>query len=366
MSGELLVYGSYGYIGALVARTAVDEGLSPVIAGRRADRVEEQALELGVDHRVFTLDHPDVVRQHVADFDAVLNCAGPFSRTAAQLRTACLREGTDYLDLAGEIDVLEAAAELDREAEQADVVILPGVGFDVVPTDCLAAHLESRLPSATSLTLAMDGLGTFSPGTLKSILEELPQSGVVRENGELRTVPAAWRTRRFDFGRGEKTGVTVPWGDVSAAYYTTGIKNIEVYATVPEFAVNVMRRTRPLVPVLATRPGQRLLTGAVDALVSGPTAQERAQSANHILGEVEDDEGNRVATRLKTPDTYDFAAQASVESTRRVLDGEVSAGFQTPASAFGSEFVTEFDGIEREDLDTALPLGSSVGATERE
>ncbi|WP_117594434.1 saccharopine dehydrogenase family protein [Haloprofundus halophilus] len=359
MSTDLLVYGSYGYIGALVARTAVDEGLSPVIAGRRTERVEEQALELGVDYRVFALDHPDVVRRQITDVDAVLNCAGPFSRTADKLRTACLREGVDYLDLAGEIDVLEAAAELDRDAEKGDVTVLPGVGFDVVPTDCLAAHLESRLPSATSLTLALEGLGTFSPGTLKSIVEELPQSGVVRENGALRTVPAAWRTRQFDFGGGEKTGVTVPWGDVSAAYYTTGIENIEVYATVPEFAVSAMQRTRPLVAVAATPPVQRLLMGVVDAVVSGPTAQERAQSANHILGEVEDDEGNRAAARLKTPDTYNFAAQSAVEAARRVLDGDVSAGFQTPASAFGSEFVLSFDGVEREDvenLDSVVPL----------
>ncbi|WP_224333783.1 saccharopine dehydrogenase family protein [Haloprofundus halobius] len=359
MSGNLLVYGSYGYIGALVARTAVDRGLSPVLAGRRAERVEEQALELGVDYRVFTLDHPDIVRRHVAAFDAVLNCAGPFSQTAEPLRRACLDEGTDYLDLAGEVDVLEATAELDRDAEQAEISLLPGVGFDIVPTDCLAAHLESRLPSATSLTLALDGLGTFSPGTLKSILEELPQSGVVRESGELRTVPAAWRTRRFDFGGGAKTGVTVPWGDVSAAYYTTGIENIEVYATVPEFAVGAMRRTRPLVSVLATKPAQRVLKGVVDAVVTGPTAQERAQSVNHVLGAVEDDEGNRAAARLKTPDTYDFAAQSAVESARRVLDDEVSAGFQTPASAFGSEFVLSFDGVEREDvddLDTVVPV----------
>jgi short subunit dehydrogenase-like uncharacterized protein len=349
MGDQLLIYGSYGYIGSLIATVAVDEGLSPVLAGRRAEAVERQATDLDLDHRVFSLEHPSVVERQVEDVAAVLNCAGPFSNTAEPLFSACLRAGTDYLDLDGEIDTLEATAARDRDAEKADVTLLPGVGFDVVPTDCLAAHLESRLPSATRLTLALDGLGTFSPGTLKSIVSDLPDAGVVREGGELRGVPAAWKTRRFDFGRGAKPAVTVPWGDVSMAYYTTGIPNIEVYATVPRFAVGAMRRSRPLVPLFGAKPVRRAATGLIDAVVSGPTAEERAASSTRVWGEVEDDDGNRVTARLRTPDTYDVAAHTAVEAARRVVAGDVEAGFQTPASAFGSEFVLDFDGVEREE-----------------
>ena len=360
MGENLLLYGSYGYTGALIARRAADAGLSPVLAGRRAEPLERQATDLGLDHRTFSLEHPRVVERQVADFDAVLNCAGPFSETARPMYEACLDAGTDYLDIAGEIDVLEAIAERDREAEKSDVTLFPGVGFDVVPTDCLAAHLQNRLPDATRLTLALDGLGTFSPGTLKSIVADLGESGAIREDGEIRTVPAAWRTRRFDYGTGAKPSVTVPWGDVSTAYYATGIPNIEVYASVPKRVPEVMRRTRALVPLLGAKPVRAGLNALIDAVVSGPTAEERARSTTRIRGEVENDEGERAVARLLTPDTYDVTARTAVEAAERTLSGEVSAGFQTPASAFGPEFITEFEGVELEDLEAeAAPVDLS-------
>jgi short subunit dehydrogenase-like uncharacterized protein len=360
VTDELLIYGAYGYTGALVAETAVERGLSPVLAGRSAEKVERQATDLGLDHRVFSLRHPEVVEDHVEDFSAVLNCAGPFSETARPMYSACLHAGTDYLDITGEIDVLEAIAERDRDAEEADVTLLPAVGFDVVPTDCLAAYLQTQMDSATRLTLAIDGLGTFSPGTAKSIVEGLSRSGAVRENGELRTVPAAWKTRHLDFGRGPKPAVTIPWGDVSTAYFTTGIPNVETYATVPDYVPNVMQKTRPLIPLLGTEPVQSAMKAAIDAAVSGPTAEERAQSLARIWGEVEDDAGNRFAARMRTPDTYDLTAQTAVESARRVVEGEVNSGFQTPASAFGPDYVLEFDGVEREDVSEYSEVGASI------
>ena len=349
MADELLIYGSYGYTGNLLVREAVDRGLSPVLAGRRAEPVERQATNFGLDHRVFSLEHSRVVEREAEAFDAVLNCAGPFSRTADRLISACLEVGTDYLDIAGQISVLEEIAARDREAERADVTLLPAVGFDVVPTDCLAAHVEGRLPSATHLAIAIDGMGTFSPGTLKSIIEGLGRPGAVRENGAVREVPAAWKTRRVDLGDGANPAVTVPWGDVSTAYYTTGIGNIETYATVPEYAADAMRRTRGLTPLAGSWPVRRALEALIDAFVSGPTAEERANSMTRVWAEATDDDGERVAARLRTPDTYDVTAETAVESARRVLDGEVSAGVPTPASAFGADYVLEFDGVERED-----------------
>lgn len=349
MGDELLVYGSYGYTGSLIAQTAVGRDLSPILAGRHAKTVERQATDLGLDHRVFSLEHPAVVERQIESVDAVLNCAGPFSETAAPLYDACLRGGTDYLDIAGRVDVLEAVAERDREAERAEVTLLPAVGFDVVPTDCLAAHLEIRLPSATHLTIAIDGLGTFSRGTVKSMIEGLSRPDAVRVDGQIRAVPAAWRTRRFDFGQGTKVAMTVPWGDVSTAYYTTGIPNIEVYATVPPFAIDVARWSRPLAPLLGAKPLQQGLKTLADAAISGPSAAERAQSSARVWGQARNDEDERITARLRTPDTYALIARTAVEAARRVLAGEVAPGYQTPASAFGADFVLEFEGVERED-----------------
>ena len=361
MVGDLLVYGSYGYAGSLITQRAVDRGLDPVVAGRDAERVERQATGVGVDHRVFSLEHRQVVEDHVAAADAVLNCAGPFSATTGRLASACMAVGTDYLDLAGEIDVLEWVAERDREAEKAGVSLVPGVGFDVAATDCLAGFLESQLRTSTGLTLALDGLGTFSPGTLKSIVDDLPRAGAVREGGTIRYKPAAWKTREFDFGRGPKTAVSVPWGDVSSAYYTTGIPNIEVYATVPAYALGAMRRTRRLLPLLGRGPAKAALTAPIDATVSGPTAEERSRSSTRVRGEVTDDEGNRVTARLETPDTYDFATASAVDAAVRVLDDDAPDGFQTPASAFGADFVLGVDGVGRTVVDAKRVPAAGAG-----
>ena len=362
MGDGLLLYGSYGYTGSLIARAAVEAGLEPTLAGRDAEKVERQALDLGCDHRTFSLQHPEVAGEAVADFDAVLNCAGPFEETVKPLATACLRTGTDYLDIAGEIDVLEETAGQDAAAREAGITLLPAVGFDVVPTDCLAAHLHERLPSATDLTLAIDGLGTFSPGTVKSIVRGLSLPGAVREDGRIRAVPAAWKTRRIDFGQGAKPAVTVPWGDISTAYYATEIPNIETYAAVPGYATELLRWTRPLTPVLAAGPVQAALERVAEAVVSGPTPDERARSVTRVWGEVTDDEGGRAVSHLRTPDTYDVTAQTAVETARRVLDGEVDEGFQTPASAFGPDFVLDFEGIEREDVERGPGLEATPGA----
>ena len=355
MADELLIYGSYGYTGRLIARRAVEEGLGPVLAGRRSEPVEALATDLGLDHRVFSLEHPRVVERTVADVDAVLNCAGPFGATATPLLSACLEVGTDYLDLAGAVDVLEDVAARDAEADAADVTALPAVGFDVVATDCLAAQLHDEALDATHLTLAMDGLGTFSPGTLKSIVEGMKRPGVVRADGRLRDVPMAWKVREFDFGSGPKPAVTVPWGDVSTAYYSTGISNIVTYATVPAYAAQTMRRTRPLAPLLGTGPVQAVLKRLIDVAVTGPSAAERARSETRVFGEVVDESGTRTAARLRTPDTYDVTAVTAVEAARRTLAGEVENGFQTPASAFGPEFVLAFDGVRREDVTGRVP-----------
>jgi short subunit dehydrogenase-like uncharacterized protein len=351
VTDELLVYGSYGYVGSLVAQVAVEEGESPVLAGRRAERVEAQATELGLDHRTFSLEYPEVVEDNLEEFDAVLNCAGPYSATAGPLVEACVRTGTDYLDLDGQVDVLESTADRGAEAAEAGVTLLPAVGLDVAATDCLAAHLADQVEDPVRLFLAMDGLGTFSPGTVKSMIDGLDRPGVVREDGELRTVPMGWKTRDVEFDGVRKRAVTVPWGNVSTASDATGVQNVETYATVPEFAIQAMHRTRRLVPLLEADPVNGALQRLVDAVVSGPTAAERGQSLTRIFGQVESDSGERAAARLRVPDTYDFTARSAIESARRVLDGEVDDGYVTPARAFGPDYVFEFPGVERRDVD---------------
>lgn len=344
MDGQVLIYGAYGYTGSLIVDHAVEQDLSPVLAGRRTEPLEELATEHDLPYRAFSLEHPHVVESQVADVDIVLNCAGPFSDTAPVLLDACLDAETDYLDIAGRITVLEAIAERDAEIADVGVAAVPAVGFDAVPTDCLAALLADRVDSPQALTLALDGLQTFSPGTLKSIIENLDQPGAVREDGVVRDVPLAWKTRAFDFGVAEKTGVTVPWGTISTAYYSTGIGDIETYATLPDIALKGLRLRNTMTPLFGSATFKRVLSAGVDRFVSGPTPDERARSTARIWGMVEGADDSAIA-RLTTPDTYDLTAATAVESVRRVLADDVGSGFHTPVTAFGANYVTEFDGV---------------------
>ena len=225
-----LLYGANGYTAQLIAYEATKHGPPPILAGRNADAVGALARQLNLEHRVFALDDPAAVDAGLKDVAVVLNCAGPFSRTAKPMADACLRRRVHYLDVTGEISVFEELAGHDAEAQAAGVMLMPGAGFDVVPSDCLAAHLKRRLPTANKLALGFQALGGFSRGTATTMVENLPKGGMIRRGGVLTHVPTAWRTRVIDFGRGPVRAMTIPWGDVATAYRSTGIPDIEVYA----------------------------------------------------------------------------------------------------------------------------------------
>ena len=223
-----LIYGSYGYTGQLIADLAVKEGLKPILAGRDETQLKAQAQRLGLEYRAFDLANIPALDSALQEVEVVLHCAGPFVLTFRQMAEACLRNKKHYVDISGEIEGFEALAALDNEAKQASIMLLPGAGFDVVPTDCLSAHLKQRLPSGTYLRLFIRGVGAgVSRGTAKSAIENMHRQGRIRKDGKIVQEPAAWKVVQKDFGRGPVSTVTVGWGDVSTAYYSTGIPNIE-------------------------------------------------------------------------------------------------------------------------------------------
>ena len=191
MQKQFVIYGANGYTGALTAREAVARGLRPILAGRNSPQVAAVAQRLGLPHRIAALDDGAALDALLQEVTVVLHCAGPFVHTAAPMVDACLRNGMHYLDITGEIGVYEALAARDVEAKAAGVMLLPGVGFDIVPSDCLAAHLKRRLPSATHLTLALRALGGVSQGTAVTGLEAMArgEGGMVRRDGKLTPTP---------------------------------------------------------------------------------------------------------------------------------------------------------------------------------
>jgi short subunit dehydrogenase-like uncharacterized protein len=279
----------------------------------------------------------------------VLHCAGPFSRTSKPMADACLRTRTHYLDVTGEVEVFEALAARDAEARGAGVMLLPGCGFDVVPSDCLAVHLKGRLPGARRLALAFAGLGRLSRGTATTAIEGLGRGGLVRRGGVLTPVPSAWKARRIDFGEGERTAVTIPLGDLSTAWRSTGIPDIELYLAASPGLRALAVAGRYLGPLLGSARVRRFLTARVRGRAPGPTEDERRRGRAFVWGEVEDGEGSRVVSRLATPEGYTFTARSAVEIVERALAGQAPPGFQTPATAYGPDLVLALDGVTRTD-----------------
>jgi short subunit dehydrogenase-like uncharacterized protein len=351
MPSNFLLYGANGYTGKLIARLAHERGMNPILAGRDSSSIEPLATELGFEHRVFSLDDAPAIDAALGEVAVVLHCAGPFSRTSRAMADACLRTGTHYLDITGEATVIETLAARDREAKKAGVMLLPCVGFDVVPSDCLAAHLKRRLPSATHLALGIQGMGRVSRGTATTMVENINRGGLVRREGKLTPVPAAWKTREIDFGRGPVTAVTIPWGDIASAYYSTGIPNIEVYAGVPRSVRRMMKLSRAFGWLLGTGPMQRFLKKRIKAQPPGPNEEERARGKSFVWGEVKDDAGQVAASRLEGPEGYTLTALTALLITERVLAGQFAAGFQTPSKAYGPDLILEIEGVTREDLE---------------
>ena len=350
MDSRFLLYGSYGFVGQVIAKLAIQKGLHPILSGRNEIKLSAQAQMLGLEYRVFSLDDSISMDVALKDVPVVLHCAGPYLQTSKLMVDGCLRTKTHYLDLTGEIPVYQSLAMRDDEGKTKGVMILPGVGFDVVPTDCLALHLKQRLPTATQLTLAFctDGPAGLPPGTANTMIEMIPYGNKIRQNGRMVNAKFGLKSRKIDFGQGEKLVTQLPWGDTFMAYYSTGIPNIEDYALIPDSMrqnLLISQYLRPLFKITAIRTLFKRL------MKSGSTEEERSGTKTHVWGEVKDEHGNSAISRLHGPEAgVDWTAISALAVVEKILANQFVPGFQTPARAYGADFVLESDLVTRENV----------------
>ena len=335
-----MIYGANGYTGKLLAELAVEKGLHPLLAGRSESKIRPIAEKLGLEYRAFDLGDPMAAAKGIKEVDLVMHCAGPFSATSAPMVEACLKTGTHYLDITGEIEVFEAIHARTQEAKKSGSVLMPGVGFDVVPSDCLAASLARALPDATELELALGGFGTASAGTAKTAVEGLPKGGRIRKNGRIIKVPTGHKAKEIQFSDKPRWCMAIPWGDVSTAYYSTGIPNITVYTSVPRAMSTMTRLSAPFMGVTALPAVQNFLKNQIEKRVKGLDEKLRRTGRVHLWGQVKNDAGKVVTGTLDCPEGYRFTVLSAMASVERVLAGEVPGGAWTPSAAFGADFVT--------------------------
>lgn len=350
MDDRILIYGANGFTGRLLVEEALRLGIEPVVAGRSGREIREIASRHGLEYRLASLSEPEFVDVMLDGVACVAHVAGPFEDTYRPMLDACIRTGTHYVDITGEIDVLEAIAARDTELSAASVVAIPGAGFDVVPSDCLVAHTAARVPEPHSLTVFISAGGRPSRGTARTSIRSIDSPSRIRRNGAIVPFPGDPR-RPFDTGTETVEALVVSWGDVSTAYHSTGIGDIVVLFPSNPALGRLAATPNWVKRLLATPPAQRALEALVERATIGPSVSSRRRSSSTIVAQVFAPDGAMARSRLTTPNGYELTARTSIEMARRVAAGAVEPGFHTPSRAFGADFILEFDGCERADLD---------------
>ncbi len=344
-SNRFLLYGANGYTGRLIAGLAASYGLQPVLAGRREEAVRLLAEELGLLFRIIDLDNPGQLETALKELDLVVHAAGPFDKTAKQMIEACLQTGTHYLDINGDLSVFEMVKRYDDAAKEKNIMLLPGAGFDIVPTDCMALHLKNRLPDATHLKLAFASMGGgISHGTAMTMVSKLGYGGAARENGKIVRQPLGKEGMWVDFGERKLFVMSIPWGDVSTAYYTTGIPNIQVYTAVKPGIYRMMKLQAMFNWLLKTEWFKNRIRKKIKSRPAGPGAEMRSRAKSFIWGEVRNEKGEVVSGHFTCKDGYSLTAHSCLIIAKKVLEKNFKPGFQTPAACYGEELVNEIPG----------------------
>lgn len=344
-----VIYGSYGYTGRLIAEKAADYHTNVILSGRNEEKLKKQSEKLGLPYHSAELSDAAEMNELLSNAELVIHCAGPFIHTWKPMLEACIRNSCHYLDITGEIPVFEGIKARDKEITDARIMAMPGTGFDVVPTDCLALYLKNQLPDANQLELAFMGLGGgVSHGTAQTMAENLGSGGAARQDGKIKNVPAAWKTRTIDFGPKTRTAATIPWGDVSTAHFTTGIENIIVYTAMKKSAIRWLKLSNWVAPVLRLSPVRSFAKKQISKNVTGPDQATRETGTSYIWGEVKNKSGEIVTARQVTPEGYRLTALSALKIAQKVSSDNFITGYQTPASAYGEDLILEIEGTERE------------------
>lgn len=351
MTKKVIIYGSYGYTGQLIVQEIKLLNFDIILAGRDLKKLKNQSEQTGYPFEVVDIENSGALEKLLSQATLVIHCAGPFQHTAKKMILACLKTKTHYTDITGEFPVFELLFQFDSAAKEAGIMIMPGVGFDVVPSDCLAVHLKNRLPSAKHLQLAFTSFkGGVSRGTALTSAENLGQGSYVRKNGILVRTSAAANVKQINFGPFNTTTVSIPWGDISTAFRSTAIPNIEVFMGMPQKLIRMLKLSNYFSWLFKIKWLKSSIKTQINNKISGPTVERRRKGRSYFWGTVWDEKSNTCTSLLETIDGYTLTAKTSVLIAEKVLNGKFETGFQTPALAYGPDLILAVDKTIRTDL----------------
>lgn len=186
---DVVVYGATGFTGRLVAehllKTYGAEGqVRWAMAGRDLAKLRAVAAEIGAPASVPLIE---ANARDAASLEAlakrartIITTVGPYQLYGEPLLAACAKVGTDYVDLCGEPNWMQAMiAKYDAAAKQSGARIVFSCGFDSIPFDCGVWFLQQQArerfgaPAQSVRGRVRKMKGTFSGGTMASMLATL-------------------------------------------------------------------------------------------------------------------------------------------------------------------------------------------------
>jgi short subunit dehydrogenase-like uncharacterized protein len=329
---KILIYGASGYMGQLFLKTIQNENLDVVLGARSNFNSEYQV-------RVFSLENSSAIVENIKDVKLVINLAGPFKYTNKQLLEACIENGTHYIDIAGEVAELETVYKYDEMAKKANIMLMPGAGFGVVPTDIVANLAKQKLSDATHLKIAYITKGGVSRGTLKTVLADINKEGVILENGIFNKAMPAFKTFQFILNDKAQKLVYNPWrADLFSAKISTGIQNIETYANFPNLIVKMMQGKMLWLRDFMTKK-------LIAFLPVGPSEKQIRQGSTICYAEVSNLKGEIASATIIGPEAYLFTSEVLLAITKNILNENYKVGFQTP-NFYGVDLLKSISNIK--------------------
>lgn len=346
MQKKWMIYGAYGFTGSKLAKLAADSGMKPIIAGRDALKTKRLALSLGLEFEVFNLEDDSHIESKLKDIDLLYNLAGPYCKTAPTLVEACLRTKTHYMDLTGDIEIYDFLYSLDDVAKDNGVLIMPGVGFNIVATECVAAHTVKKLPECDSLDIVMATRAKPSKGTFKQMIALLPRGGFEIKDNTLEPSEIKKTDIEVKYPDKKRTSFLIPIGELIACHKSMKIANIRThYALSATWAAMADTMIDIITKFSSKSYGKKVLSSFADSYAKGPSEESMLEDKSYVYARASTELGLYAETMIKTPEPYYFTVQIAIIAIQKVLDGDY-AGALTPVEAFGSSFVFEVEGVE--------------------
>jgi len=150
---DVLVYGSTGFIGRLVAEHLLKVygaagALKWAMAGRDRSRLEAVRSEIGAPASlplvIADSSDPASLTAMVRRTTAIISAAGPYQLYGSDLVTACAAEGTDYVDITGEPNWTCDMLAHEAAAKDSGARIVFCCGFDSIPFDLGVHFLQQQ------------------------------------------------------------------------------------------------------------------------------------------------------------------------------------------------------------------------------